>query len=225
MSVVDERREVEASAGKRGSVAHQVSLGFDRRVLVAHPGSEAGFSVQINGPPRHIVGVKVRGIPASVAEVLISPSKSVAPYTSEVSLTVSEGAVSGMYPFYVVIHDHTRGQSIGVEKLGLLILPRELTLRHYVEARRIYHYEELGAQGVLWYLVARVHGNGASFTELKRAYELVRGGPVRNATIAKILKCMTRKGLIRKGEDGRYYPLVTRPEIAFSRINRSRVRI
>ncbi len=36
---------------------------------------------------------------------------------------------------------------------------------------------------------------------------------------------MIRKGLIKKGEDGRYYSLVTKQEIAFSRIDRSRVRI
>ena len=54
--------------------------------------------------------------------------------------------------------------------------------------------------------------------ELKRVCGFVRGGPVKKATIAKILKQMIRKGLIKKGEDGRYYPLITRPEIAFSRI-------
>ena len=74
-------------------------------------------------------------------------------------------------------------------------------------------------------MIAKVYENGASFTELKNAYELIRGNPVRKVTIAKILKRMIRKGLIFKREDGRYYPLVTRPEITFSRIDRKRIRI
>jgi len=223
VSVVEERRR--GSAGKqRGGYADQASLDFDRRVLVAYPGEEIGFSVRIKGPPGHVVGVETRGIAPTVAVVVLAPSRAVAPYTARASLVVSEGAEPGLYPFSVVVHDHTRNQKIGVEKLGLLVLPRKLSITDYARLRRIYK-EGLGAQGVLWYLVSKVYKEGASFTELKRAYELVRRGPVRKATIASILKRMIRKGLIKKGEDGRYYPLVTRPEVAFSRIDRSRVRI
>ena len=66
---------------------------------------------------------------------------------------------------------------------------------------------------------------GASFTELKNAYELVRGGTVKKSTIAVILRRMVKKGLISKGNDGRYYPLATKEEIAFSRVDKSRVRL
>ncbi len=228
MSVVEER-EAETLTRRSVDMARQESFGLDRRVLVAHPGDRVGFFVRIYGPPRHVVSVVIRGIPPSVAEVMVSPSRAIAPYTAEISLTTRlttrRGAEPGLYPFSVVINNLTTGQPIGVEKLGLLILPRELTLRHYTEAKRIYRYDGLGAQGVLWYLIAKVYRNGAGFMELKRAYELVRGGPVRKATIVKTLKRMIRKALIMKGEDGRYYPLVTRPEAAFSRIDRSRVRI
>ncbi len=136
----------------------------------------------------------------------MSPSRGVAPYTARILLTVSEGAEPGLYPFHVMVHNHTRGQTIGEEELGLLVMPKKVTIKDYVKLRRIYRYEGLGAQGALWYLIARVYENGVSFTELKRAYELVRGGPVKKATIAKILRRMIRKGLIKKGEDGRYYP-------------------
>ena len=225
VSVVNERREMETATGERSSVASQVSLGLDKRVLVAHPGDKVGFSIRINGPPRHIASVEVRGIPPSVAEALVSPSGNVAPYTADVLLAIGDKAEPGFYLFQAVVHNITKGRPVGVEKLGLLVLPRKLTLRDYARLRRMYRHERLGAQGVLWYLVARVYENGVSFTELKRVYELVKGGPVRKATIAKILKRMIRKGLIRKGEDGRYYPLVTRLEVAFSRIDRKRVRI
>ena len=59
----------------------------------------------------------------------------------------------------------------------------------------------------------------------KKAYELIRGGPVRKSTIAVILRRMIRKGLIKRGVDGQYYPLVTKQEVAFSRIDGKRVRI
>ena len=224
MSVVEEK-EVKTRSRKSVDAACQESFGLDRRVLAAHPGDSVGFSIRINGPFGHVVGVEVRGIPPSVAEVLVSPSRGVAPYTARISLTVSKDAKPGLYPFHVTVHNHTRGQAIGEEELGLLVMPKRLTIRDYVKLRRIYRYEGLGAQGALWYLIARVYENGVSFMELKRAYELVRGGPVKKATIAKILKQMIRKGLIKKGEDGRYYPLVTRPEIAFSRIDKRRVRV
>ncbi len=224
MSVVEEK-EARTLTRKNIDKPRQESFGLDRRVLVAHPGDRVGFSVRINGPPRHVVSVEVRGIPSSVAEVTVSPYRAVAPYTAEISLAVRGYAEPGLYPFIVVINNITIGRPIGVEKLGPLILPRELSLSQYARLRRLYYREKLGAQGVLWYLIARVYKNEASFMELKRVYEFIRGGPIRKATIAKILKQMIRKDLIKKDKDGKYYPVVAREEIAFSRINRSRVRI
>ena len=224
MSVVEEK-EAKTLTRKSVDIARQESFGLDRRVLVAHPGDRIGFSVRINGPPGHVVGVEVKGIPPSVAEVTVSPSRAIAPYTAGISLTIRRDTEPGLYPFSLAINNLTTSRPIGVEKLGLLILPRELTLHHYAEAKRIYRYERLGAQGVLWYLIAKVYRNGVGFTKLKKAYELIRGGPVKKATIAKILKQMIRKALIMKGEDGRYYPLVTKQEVAFSRIDKTRVRL
>jgi hypothetical protein len=177
VSVVEEK-ETRTLNRKSVDVARQESLGLDWRVLVAHPGDSVSFSVRINGPPKHIVSVEVEGLPPSVAEVAVSPSRAIAPYTAEISLAVRGDAEPGLYPFSLEINNLTTSQSIGAEKLGLLLLPRELTIRHYVELRRIYRYEGLGAQGVLWYLIAKVYKSGAGFTELKRAYELVREGPV-----------------------------------------------
>ncbi len=77
----------------------------------------------------------------------------------------------------------------------------------------------------MWYLIAKVYKACASFTELKNAYELIRGQPVRKSILAVILRRMIRKGLIMKSEDRLYYPLVARQEIAFSRIDRKRIRI
>ncbi len=224
MSVVEER-EAETLTRRSVDMARQESFGLDRRVLVARPGDKIRFCIRINGPPRHVVSVEVRGIPSSVAEVTVSPQMTRAPYTSEIALTIRRHAKPGLYSFTLVITNLTMSRSIGVEKLGLLILPRELSLSQYARLRRIYYREKLGAQGVLWYLIAKVYKNGASFMKLKRVYEFIRGGPVRKATVAKILKQMIRKDLIKKGKDGKYYPVVAKEEIAFSRINRSRVRI
>ncbi len=180
----------------------------------------------MNGPPGHRVGVHARGFPQSIASITITPKDSVAPFTSEIEINVKDEAPPGLYYFDLQITDQTNGMILGIEPLGILILPWNLprsTARHYRMLRRM--YKETGAQGVLWYLVAKVYKDGANFTELKKAYELVRGGAVRKATIANILKRMIKKGLIKKCDNGRYYPLVSKPEVAFSRIDRSRVRI
>ncbi len=63
MSVVKEK-EAETLTRKSVDMARQESFGLDRRVLVAHPGDSVGFSVRINGPLGHVVGVKVRGYPS-----------------------------------------------------------------------------------------------------------------------------------------------------------------
>ena len=159
MSVVEEK-EVKALTRKSVDAAHQESFWLDRRVLVAHHGDSVGFSIRINGPFGHVVCVEVRGIPSGVAEVLVSPPRGAAPYTAKISLTVSEDAKPGLYPFHVMVHNHTRGQIIGEEELGLLVIPKRLIIRDYVKLRRIYRYEGLGAQGALWYLIARVYENG-----------------------------------------------------------------
>jgi len=77
----------------------------------------------------------------------------------------------------------------------------------------------------LWYLIAKIYKAGARFTELNNVYELIRGQPVRKSTLAVILRRMIRKGLIMKSEDRLYYPIVTRQEVAFSKIDRKRIRI
>ena len=177
-----------------------MSHSTSRRVLVAHPGDTVGFSVRVNGPTGHATGVSVRGIPPSVDGVLVSPAKGIAPYTARVTLTISPAAEPGLYPFYVEIHDNTRGQPMGAEELGLLILPRGLTAHHYSRLRRIYYHERLGAQAILWYLITKVYRNGASFTELKKAYELIRGGPVKKSTIAVILRRMIKKDSSRRAQ-------------------------
>lgn len=159
VSVVDER---ETEGITRSSVARQLSHSTSKRVLVAHPGDTVSFSARVNGPPGHAVSISVRGIPPSIARVLVSPSRSIAPYTARVTLTISPGAEPGLYPFCVEIHDNTRGQSMGAEELGLLILPRGLTAHHYSRLRRIYYHERLRAQAILWYLLAKVYRNGAS---------------------------------------------------------------
>jgi predicted transcriptional regulator len=95
--------------------------------------------------------------------------------------------------------------------------------KHCIKLKKL--HRKLGAQAVVWYLLASIFTDGARFSQLKEAYELIRGKQVRKATIAVILRRMAKKGLVRKASDGKYYPLVTREEVAFSRIDRKRVRI
>ncbi|MEB3788953.1 MAG: hypothetical protein GSR72_03570 [Desulfurococcales archaeon] len=197
-----------------------------RIVLAMYPGERVAFPLAVNGPPGHRIGIHARGFPQLVASITITPRSGVAPFTSEIEIRANEGATPGLYYFDLQIIDRTKRRVLGVEPLGLLILPKNLPrniARHYSRLRRI--FRELGAQGVLWYLIAKVYTKGASFTELKKAYELVRGSPVRKAALAVILRRMIKKGLVSKSEDGKYYPLVTKHEAAFSRIDKKRVRI
>lgn len=222
MSLVEEiRPEKVEKAGQEEKEA----LSSSRRILVLYPGERASFSLIVNGPLGHMISVYTRGFPHSVASITIAPRSSVAPFTTEIEIWVNEGAPPGLYYFDLQVIDQTNERVLGIEPLGLLILPRGLPrymARHYSRLRRI--HEELGAQGVLWYLIAKVYKNGVGFTELKKAYELVRDGLVRKATIAVILRRMIKKGLVTKGEDGKYYPLVTKQEVAFSRIDETRIR-
>jgi len=222
MSLAVKRRPVKAEEARQEEIASNSM----RIILALYPGERVALPLAVNGPPGHRVGIHARGFPQSVASINITPKSSVAPFTSEIEIRANEGATPGLYYFDLQIIDHTKRRVLGIEPLGLLILSRNLPrsiARHYTELRRI--YRELGAQGVLWYLIAKVYKSGASFTELKNAYELIRGRPVRTSTLAVILRRMIRKGLIMKSEDRLYYPLVTRQEVAFSRIDRKRIRI
>ena len=222
MSLTIERRPVRAEEAWQEEIVSNSS----RIVLAMYPGERIAFPLAVNGPPSHRVGIHARGFPQSVASITITPRSSIAPYTSKIEIRANERATPGLYYFDLQIIDRTKRRVLGVEPLGLLILPKNLPrniARHYSRLRRI--FRELGAQGVVWYLIAKVYIKGASFTELKKAYELVRGSLVRKATLAVILRRMIKKGLVSKGEDGKYYPLVTKQEVAFSRIDRKRVRI
>jgi len=201
-------------------------LGSSKNVLVVYPGERVTFSLAVKGPPGDRVGVYAKGFPQSVASIAIAPMSGFAPFTSEIEIRVNEGAPPGLYYFDLSIMDETKGKTLSIEPFGLLIPPKDLSknvAKHYTRLRRI--YKEHGAQGVLWYLVTKVYTNGASFTELKKAYELVRGSQVRNSTVAVILRRMTKKGLVSKSEGGKYYAMVTKEEVAFSRIDEKRVRI
>jgi len=225
MSIVAGNDAKAITRARRSSSLTYQALVAGRRILVAHPGENISFSVRIRGPTNHTISVEVAGIPTSIARVVINPSRATAPYVATITLNTSVNAEPGQYPFQLLIHDLDKNQSLGEEELNLLILPRRMTVSDYIKIKRIYQYEKLGAQGVIWYLIAKVFTKGASFMELKRAYELVCECSVKKATIANILKRMIRKNLIRKGIDGKYYAKVTKEEVAFIRINRSRVRI
>lgn len=223
MSLVQERRSTSVKeTDKEGKLA----LSSSRNILVMYPGERISLSFAINGPPSHRVSIYAEGFPQSIGSIAINPRSGTAPFTSEVVIRVDMGAQPGLYKFDLHIVDNTLRELLGAEPVGLLILPRDVprsVARHF--KRLISIYEELGAQGVLWYLIAKVFGEGARFSQLKNSYELIRGNPVKNATIVVILKRLVKKNLIIKDKDKRYYPLVTKEEIAFSRIDSKRVRL
>ena len=225
MSLVEEVEESSVLRMTRSSRNVGYSGGY-RRVFAAYPGEDIDFAIAINGPLDHVVSISVEGPPLSVATITVTPSRETAPYTSEIEIRVNSGAPPGLYPFDLVITDESNRRLLGREPMALLVLsrstPRALG-KHYLRLREL--YRELGAQAVVWYLLAKIFTSGARFSQVKEAYELISGKPVRKATIAVILRRMAKKGLIEKDSDGKYYPLVTKEEVAFSRIDRKRVRI
>lgn len=208
---------------ERNNVFDGPLFSVDRRILVAHPGDMVALYVKINGSNRLVVEVNVEGIPPSIGIISVSPRESMAPYTATVSITVNTGVEPGLYPFTLIAYNKTDDQQIGTETAGLLILPPEITSHNYLRLSRILY--KWGAQGVIWYLIAKIYYNGARFSQLKQAYELIRGKRVKNGTIAKTLKRIVEKKLVYKDGDNNYHPLIAEEKIAFSRIDSSRVRI
>ena len=191
MSLVEERSPIRI---KEAGQEEELALSRSRSILVMYPEEGVSFPLAVNDPPGRRISIYAKGFPQSIASVTITPENSVAPFTSEIEIQASEGATPGLYYFDLQITDQTRRRVLGIEPLGLLILPRSLPrsiARHYRRLRRI--YKETGAQGVLWCLIAKVYENGVSFTELKNSYELIRGSPVRKATVAVILRRLIKK--------------------------------
>jgi len=112
MSLVDEAETRSVGRGSR-------SVAVDRRVLVAYPGEEVKFAVNIYGPWSHTVSTRIDGVPSSVAFVKVSLDRSVAPYMATVSIRVHAGAQPGLYPFEVLMVDETKGTLLGSEPLTL----------------------------------------------------------------------------------------------------------
>ena len=152
MSLTIERRSVKAEEARQEEIASNSS----RIILAMYPGERVAFPLAMNGPPGHKVNIHARGLPQSVASINITPKSSVAPFTSEIEIRANEGASPGLYYFDLWIIDQTKRRTLGTEPLGILILPRNLPrsiVKHYRELRKI--YKEVGAQGVLWYLIAK----------------------------------------------------------------------
>ncbi|MEL9908250.1 MAG: hypothetical protein QXJ03_02945 [Desulfurococcus sp.] len=224
MSLVEEERS-SVSRMTRSSRNGGYSGGY-RRVFAAYPGEDIGFAIAINGPLGHVVSISAEGPSPSVATITVAPSRGFAPYTSGIKIHVNNGAPPGLYSFNLIITNESNRRLLGREPIGLLVLPRSTPKaleKRYLKLREL--YRELGAQAVMWCLLAKIFTNGATFSQLKEAYELIREKPVRKATIAVILRRMARKGLVEKDSDSKYYPLVTKEEVAFSRIDKKRVRI
>jgi len=219
MSLVDEAESKSVSRGLRDA-------SVSRRVLAAYPGEEVKFAVNVRGPQNHTVSIRIGGIPSSVASVKVLPDRAVAPYTATVDIRVHPDAKPGLYPFEVLIEDETEGTLLGSEPLALLVLPRILQKAFAKEYTAIVDlYKRRGAMWMIWYLLSRIFTNGATFTQLKEAYDLVAGKTVSKGTVSNILRRMIRKKLIQRDASGLYRALVTDESVVDSRIDERRVRI
>ena len=90
-----------------------VGVATPTRVVVAYPGESRELNVVVKGPKSHVVEVVVKGLPERVAIAIISPDKSVAPFTSTITVKVSPGAPPGSYPFELAVYDATGEELLG----------------------------------------------------------------------------------------------------------------
>lgn len=203
-----------------------ISVSDERRVIPVYPGEKAGLKLRVNEPVGRGVTIRASGLPSSVATLAVSPVSGIPPFTSTVEISVDQKAKPGHYNFDIYLVEESLGEVLEAKPLTLLVLPAHAPKEikaHYSRMKRL--YETYGAQGVIWYLLAKVYRGKTRFSEIKQAYELVRGNPVTGASLAVILKRMTRKEMIAKETRGTYLPLVWDEKVAYSRIDRSRIRI
>jgi len=218
----EEESDVELAESRRSGYA----VSSDRRILAAYPGQVIHFNVNVRGPPKHSVAIVVEGLPSHVATTIIAPDKGVAPYVARAEIRVNPGALAGLYPLDIVIHDLTLGNLLGRERLALLVLRRDIPIsfaKKYHKLTTI--YTKQGAMWLIWYLLKEVFADGATFSQLKATYELVKGDEVSNGTIGNILKRMVRKRIIYKDRSGVYRLLVDDPVVVDSRIDESRAHV
>lgn len=202
------------------------STAVSRRVLVAYPGEVVRLGMDVRGPRGHVVKVEVRGLPVDVAVATVTPEESPAPFTSTIAVSVSAGAPPGIYPFELVVCDATEERVLGAEPLALLVLDRGLPrdfAKHYSKLREL--YVEYGAMATIWHLLKHVFPNGATFTQLKQAYQLVAGRKVSNGTVGNTLKRMLEKKIIAEKQPGLYVANVKDFDMVLSRIDIARVRV
>lgn len=203
-----------------------MSANVGRRVLAAYPGEEVLFSVGVHGPRGHVVSVIIDGVPGGVASTSISPNRMSAPYVSTVTMKVHQWAKPGLYPFNVLVRDEVEGRLLGSEPLALLVLPHGVPRAFAREYKRVVNlYRTKGAMWAVWYMLSHVFTNGASFTQLKEAYEAVAGRKVSKGTVGNILSRMIRKKLVQRDPSGLYRVLVLDEKIVDSRIDEKRVRV
>ena len=199
---------------------------LSRRILVAYPGERIVFSIAVKEPVNHIIQIRAEGLPKHIASITANPDMSTAPFTSSITILVNRGTVPGNYPFNLAIYDITKDRLLGLEHMVLVILDKKVPrvfVKHYSGLIKL--YRRYGAQAVIWYLLSYVFTKGATFNQLKTAYELVTQRRVSNGTIGSILKRMRKKRIIIEKTPGIYISNVKDFNILLSRIDVSRVRV
>ena len=217
----------EEARGKRGTTSSgREVIVLPSRVLAAYPGNYVRFGVKLTGPVGHRLRVYVEKLPAGVATVSLSPEESVAPFTLSIDIHVKPGAPPGTYTFELRAIDMATGILIGSRILTLIVLrrgiPKSLT-KHYQRLRTL--YLAYGAQALIWYILAQILRNGASFSQIKYIYEVTTNKRVSNGTIGNVLKRLLRKRIIAEKSPGIYVANVKDFNILLSRIDLSRVRV
>uniref|UniRef100_A0A7J2T9Q9 Uncharacterized protein n=1 Tax=Ignisphaera aggregans TaxID=334771 RepID=A0A7J2T9Q9_9CREN len=195
-------------------------------MLDAYPGEAVRLGVNVRGPRDHVVKVEVRELPSDIAVVTVTPEESPAPFTSTIAVSVSASAPLGNYLFELVVYDATGERLLGTDPLVLLVLGRGLSrdfAKHYSKLCEL--YAEYEAMATIWHLLKHVLPSGATFTQLKQAYQLFVGKKVSIGIIGNTPKRMLGKKIIAEEQPGLYIANVKDFDIVLSRIDIAQVRV
>ena len=200
-------------------------ISIPTKALTAYPGEQVFFSIQVNGPPNHVVELLLKEPSRNIATAYVNPRKSQAPFAAIATIIVNPGAPPGLYTLTIRLYDTEKSFQLAKEKVSLIVLrkgvPKTLA-NHY--NRLIVIFNKYGSNGLVWYILKHIYPEGASFTRIKSIYEQIVGKDISKGTIGNILQRMIKKGIIRR-DDGQYKLLVTKPEVLVTRIDTSRIRL
>ena len=164
-------------------------ISIPTKALAAYPGEQVFFSIQVNGPPNHVVELLLKGPSGNIATTYVNPQKSQASFAAIATIIVNPGAPPGLYTLTIRLYDTEKSFQLANEKVSLIVLrkgvPKTLA-NHY--NRLVVIFNRYGSNGLVWYILKHIYPKGASYKQIKSIYEQIVGRDISKGTIGNILQ-------------------------------------